>query len=1404
MEVWYEESNPTAELRFAPDDRRLLITDGHLLIQNTTDGTLRELPHKNHSFTKSRWSADGRWILAEDHDNETCLWEVSTGTIVRTFSHRQPIIDLALDGESRQVIVANGDRPAYLLDVESDELLQTFPTQPAAVAAVAISRDGKWALTGCDDGFARLWQTDTGKLVSSFASSTLPPGSNSRHISAACLSSDGGIAVIGDDTGQVGLWHTATEKRIHTWKLPSGYQPRASVTDVRLSKDDTHVIAATNDGLLQVWDAESGWLVREERPPANFTQTRVALSASGRYFAIYGVPDQRPEESLAQDGILEIRDTATWRSIVRKEHFKVSDELVLSDDGSKVVLNGTICSVPDLIAKAEIPVYYNHGAFSADGTIVVADEDEYPGNVVVCNLGADKGVRLLDEHLGSNFVLADFRADGRLITVTVDGTYSVSDPKTADVLQTFSVTEDGGRLLFASLSGDDAFLALNKDSFKGYEAKSFYEHIYSKGSNGDLTIWNVVEGKRMCACHTVESSFSIDCQFAPNGKGVFMLQDAEAIRAHGDTPMTASVATFPLHLEPVFFGKSGNHVLAFDPSRRTLSVWDFATSRQFDFGALHESIRPHDALGLIIAGRGVNFSADGRWLLSSLSESPTSEFEFNSAILYDLTTKRMVRRIDHKRLTAMAVSANGELVATASQDVGVHIWDPATGKLLKTIGMPQQLIFAMSFVPGTRQLVAVLRGELFPNGLFGDRNALPPTDPNNTVGILWDFDTGRVLRSFVSKSGAFAFGAMVEVSPDGEWVIMTNSVTAQLWEVDTGKLVSTMMLPSDSFTFRFSPNSDMLMISGMDGRTRLWSIPEVKEICSIVHFENGEWAVVDPEGRFDTSNGGNVQGMHWVLGDEAIELSQLKDRYYEPGLLDKLLDNNPEPLRDVNAFIAPKLYPSVSLNSPTASDPNLEIMLSDRGGGIGRVVVKVNGKEVTADARNGRAVHDAREAHLTVALKDVPYLRAGDNQIEVAAYNAEGYLRSRGATTVLHIESEQITRPHVWGVACGISDYSGDAIDLRFASKDAEEFGAAVKLAAARLFGADRTHVTVLSSSLDNLHRPTRTNLQAALDTIAMRAKPGDMLVIYLAGHGINHGGENGDFYFLTAEAQSASLTDPAVRQQTAISSEELTAAIKRIPALKQVMILDTCAAGNFVQSLSAGRSVPSSQIRALERLKDRTGLYVLAGCAADQVSYEASRYAQGLVTYSLLLGMRGAALREDQFVDVSKLFEYAADQVPSLARDVGGIQRPIIAVPQGAASFDIGQLLADDRATIQLQRVRPLVLKARFQDEVEFRDTLGLAQRVNDRLRNQASGGREAKWVFVEGQDLPGSLEVVGRYNVQAEQVTAKIRLIRDGDETNDIMVTGRRDQPDAMADEIVRQIQKHVERASTTRQPP
>src|SRR5262249_33383371 len=152
------------------------------------------------------------------------------------------------------------------------------------------------------------------------------------------------------------------------------------------------------------------------------------------------------------------------------------------------------------------------------------------------------------------------------------------------------------------------------------------------------------------------------------------------------------------------------------------------------------------------------------------------------------------------------------------------------------------------------------------------------------------------------------------------------------------------------------------------------------------------WAVIDPAGRYDASSGGDVDGLHFVAGLEPIALSQLKERYYDPGLLAKHLGLGDDPPRDVSGLQDVKLYPDIAVTQADPKTPQkFDVALTNRGGGIGRVVVLVNGKERTDDARPRKAL-DANAAKLDVRvdLSNDPRIVPGQkNTVEVLAYNAD-------------------------------------------------------------------------------------------------------------------------------------------------------------------------------------------------------------------------------------------------------------------------------------------------------------------------------------------------------------------------------------------------------------------------------
>ncbi len=295
--------------------------------------------------------------------------------------------------------------------------------------------------------------------------------------------------------------------------------------------------------------------------------------------------------------------------------------------------------------------------------------------------------------------------------------------------------------------------------------------------------------------------------------------------------------------------------------------------------------------------------------------------------------------------------------------------------------------------------------------------------------------------------------------------------------------------------------------------------------------------------------------------------------------------------------------------------------------------------------------------------------------------------------------------------------------------------------------------------------------------------------MVYLSGHGNTYGSSGKEqFYYLTKDVYSGELKDPQIRSSYAVSTDELTQWINSIAAQKQVMILDACSSGKVVEDLLAFRSLPASQIRAMDRMKDRTGMFVLAGSATDKASFEASQFGQGLLTYSLLLGMGGAALKDGQSVDVMNLFQFARDKVPEFAEDIGGVQIPLLAFPTDASSFDIG--LVTDEVKITLNAVKPLFTRSNFQEDERWIDLLKISKTLDNYLLDASSdpGGREI--IFLDINDYDNAYFVTGRYVVKKDQITLYGRLNRGQDTLGDFTATGTTSEINHLMEEILDEV--------------
>ena len=154
--------------------------------------------------------------------------------------------------------------------------------------------------------------------------------------------------------------------------------------------------------------------------------------------------------------------------------------------------------------------------------------------------------------------------------------------------------------------------------------------------------------------------------------------------------------------------------------------------------------------------------------------------------------------------------------------------------------------------------------------------------------------------------------------------------------------------------------------------------------------------------------------------------------------------------------------------------------------------------------------------------------------------------------------------------------------------------------------------------------------------------------------------------------------------------------------------------------------------------------------------------------------------------------FGYAADEVPELARGIGGVQKPQLSSPRGGASFPVGRITSDDRPKIPLPKAKPLVLRATLVAKDKFVDVLGLSGRVDEALREAEGRDDGSGPILVDAREGVGAYQIGGGYQVEGEKVTVEVNVFLDLKPVGQATVRGVTSDLDALAKAIVADVDK------------
>lgn len=250
--------------------------------------------------------------------------------------------------------------------------------------------------------------------------------------------------------------------------------------------------------------------------------------------------------------------------------------------------------------------------------------------------------------------------------------------------------------------------------------------------------------------------------------------------------------------------------IAFHPHQRLLaSGADDYTTRLWDLetGQCSKTWQGHSNSVYAIALHAQNC------LLASGHEDQTIKlWDFNLKAFSTDSAPPLAQTLSHRpfrvlrghknRVFSVAFSPDGQLLASASLDRSIKLWNAHTGQCRHTLHGHQSWVWAVAFHP---------QGQWLASASY-----------DHTVK-LWDVTTGECLRTLEGHTSSVL---AIAFSPDGTRLASGGyEQMIKLWDVTTGECLQTLQAHENRvWTVAWSPDRQTLATAGDDHAINLWDI----------------------------------------------------------------------------------------------------------------------------------------------------------------------------------------------------------------------------------------------------------------------------------------------------------------------------------------------------------------------------------------------------------------------------------------------------------------------------------------------------------------------------------------------------------------------------------------------------
>lgn len=541
--------------------------------------------------------------------------------------------------------------------------IQTFEHQ-SEVWNVTFSPDGKKLATACSDGFARIYEVPSGKLLTQTAT-------KEKNVWQLKFSPDGKrLATTSGDSNSSSakIWNVETGAEIVSLQ---GHTARVRAID--FSPDGKTIATGSRDGTVRIWNAENG---------AELSQ--FLFEGRGKPFEINDLQFTPSGAALIaghNDGSI-ILEISSGKKLHTFDEIKSTLTTAISADGAKMAFGRQDFSIQIYDAKTYAPLLNitNNGA-------KVNDIAFSPDGKLLASASSDRTIRFFETEKGTQIqTLRVHSADAWSVAFSADGKYLASGGTDFNAF-VFDIKKVLESLSFGPAPGvGGGFSAISPDrkmvAAHNLVSIEINHTLYDVESKSPLLVFP-------------NEAFHIGT-FSPDG-AILAIGTVDGEIVYFNTANRAKIRRFKAHERPASIADA-MRAIAFSPDGKLLvsggndnivKIWNAETAE-----FMRELYRFESYVSRVA------ISPDSRKIVAASYDTTAKLFDLQTgAIIADLGKQP-------KPILSIEFTPDGKTFVTGGADGVIKIWQTSDGKLLDTLNGNAGFINALTFTPDGKRLAS--------------------------------------------------------------------------------------------------------------------------------------------------------------------------------------------------------------------------------------------------------------------------------------------------------------------------------------------------------------------------------------------------------------------------------------------------------------------------------------------------------------------------------------------------------------------------------------------------------------------------------------------------------------------------------------------------------------------------